>query len=96
MDKQNYYIILYDFYGSLLNEKQQKYFEYYYFDNLSLQEISELLNVSRNAIHKTLKNICEKLDFYESKLLLNYKKQKLSKILDGVDKNIKNKIEKLD
>ncbi len=95
MDRQNYYIILYDFYGSLLTEKQQKYFEYYYFDNLSLQEISELLNVSRNAIHKTLKNISEKLDFYESRLQLNYKKQKLSKILEGVDINIKNKIEKL-
>lgn len=95
MEKQNYYIVLYDFYGNLLSEKQQKYFEYYYFDNLSLAEISELLNISRNAVHKTLKKIEEKLDFYEERLQLLSKRNKLKVLLDSVDESIKSEIEKL-
>ena len=38
MDKNIYLINLYDIYSSLLTEKQQNYFEEYYFDNLSLKE----------------------------------------------------------
>ena len=51
MDKRNYLIILYDFYGELLNDKQKECFEDYYFNNLSLGEISENMNLSRNAIY---------------------------------------------
>ena len=57
MEKEIYLTILFDYYGELLTEKQQTYFKNYYFDNLSLAEISENLNVSRNAIHKELKYI---------------------------------------
>ena len=55
MKDRDYVIVLYDYYGELFNDKQKEYFEYYYFDNLSLQEISENLNISRNAIHKSLR-----------------------------------------
>ena len=68
MDNRNYLIILYDFYGELLNDKQREYFEDYYFNNLSLGEISENVGVSRNAIHKNIKGSEEKLYFYEEKL----------------------------
>ena len=34
-------IILYDYYKELLTTKQQQYFEGYYFENESLQELSE-------------------------------------------------------
>ena len=96
MEKRQYYVVLYDFYGNLLNEKQQQYFEYYYFDNLSLQEISEELNVSRNAIHKSLKIIEDKLEFYEDKLKLYQKQQQLNLILEKIeDNNIKEQIKKL-
>lgn len=95
MEKQNYYIVLYDFYGNLLSEKQQQYFEYYYFDNLSLSEISELLNISRNAVHKALKKIEEMLEFYEHNLQLYCKRKKLENILKNVDEDLKNKIEKI-
>lgn len=96
MEKRQYYVVLYDFYGNLLNEKQQQYFEYYYFDNLSLQEISEELNVSRNAIHKSLKIIEDKLEFYEDKLKLYQKQQQLNLILEKTeDNNIKEQIKKL-
>ena len=39
MKKEIYYNNLFDYYGELLTEKQQEYFKYYYFDNLSLSEI---------------------------------------------------------
>ena len=46
MQKRDYLIILYDYYGELLSEDNKKYFEDYYFDNLSLSEIAEINNVS--------------------------------------------------
>ena len=56
MEEYNLYIIsLYDIYNSLLTDKQKLYFEDYYFNNLSLSEMSENYEVSRNAIHKQIK-----------------------------------------
>ena len=92
MELRDYYIILYDYYGELLSDKQRMYFEYYYFDNLSLQEISENLGVSRNAIHKALLTIEKKLDFFEEKLHLVDKYKKVMNVLSVVDDNVKNKI----
>ena len=64
MEKREYLIILYDFYSELLSDKQKEHFEDYYFNNLSLGEISENENVSRNAIHKSIKSIENKLYFW--------------------------------
>ena len=41
MEEVLYYTELFDFYGTLLTEKQQNYFKDYYFNNLSLSEIAE-------------------------------------------------------
>ena len=76
MENRNYIIMLYDYYSELFNEKQKLYFENYYLENLSLSEISENLGVSRNAIHKVIQSMEEKLLFYEEKLEL-YKKNKI-------------------
>lgn len=92
MEKRDYLIILYDLYGELLNDKQKQYFEEYYFNNLSLGEISENLNISRNAVHKSLQSIEEKLQFYEEKLKL-YKKSKI--IYDIIDKESSQEIKKI-
>ena len=93
MDNRDYLIILYDYYGELLNKKQREYFELYYFDNLSLGEISENLDVSRNAVHKTIKLVVDKLLFYEDKLKVYYKSNKLLKIVNDInDINLKNSI----
>ncbi len=96
MNTRDYLIILYDYYSDLFNDKQRYYFEEYYFNNLSLQEISDNDGISRNAIHKMIKNIENKLYFYEEKLELYKKNQKLSKILEdnNID-NIKKEISKL-
>lgn len=92
MEKRDYLIILYDLYGELLNDKQKQYFEEYYFNNLSLGEISENLNISRNAIHKVLQSVEERLQVYEEKLKL-YKKSKI--IYDIIDKESSQEIKRI-
>jgi predicted DNA-binding protein YlxM (UPF0122 family) len=96
MDEQTYLTILYDYYGELFNEHQKSYFEDYYFDNLSLGEMSENYNVSRNAIHKVIKNVEEKLKEYEDKLHLYKNSTLLEDIIKNVDdKELKEKLESL-
>lgn len=96
MDSNFYLIDLYDIYGELLTEKQQKYFEDYYFDNLSLKEISENYNVSRNAIYNSLREVKEKLNTYESNLNIYKKNKKLKEIVTEIkDERIKSKLEDL-
>ncbi len=85
-----YYNNLYDLYKNLLTEKQQEYFEDYYFNNYSLSEIADNYDISRNAISKQLSVIKEKLDDYEKKLGLYDKNNKIDKL--NIDDNIKNKI----
>ena len=77
-----YIISLYDYYGELLTEKQKNYFEDYYFDNLTMEEIAENDGVSKNAISKQIINIKEKLNYYESILKLYSNKLEIEKILD--------------
>lgn len=95
MDEKLYLTNLYDYYKSLLTDKQQNYFEEYYFNDLSLSEISENFCVSRNAIHKQLKEIENKLIEYEQKLKLYSKAIEIKKILVNVDEPTKIKIENL-
>lgn len=91
--EQNIYLTnLYDYYGELLTDKQKEYFEYYYMENLSLSEISENYNVSRNAVHKQIKDTENKLLFYESKLKLSEKSKRIEELLNDVDEKIKEEI----
>lgn len=83
MDRKLYLNILYDCYKELFTDKQQQYFEQYYWDDLSLGEIADNSGVSRNAIHNQLKIMEEKLLELEEKLKLNNKKEEIIKLLDG-------------
>lgn len=96
MKKEVYLTILFDYYEKLLTEQQRKYFVAYYFDNLSLGEISENMNVSRNAVHKQLKVIEEKLEEYENILHIYEKDRKLEMIINSIsDKDVKSKLEEI-
>ncbi len=90
-----YYVELFDYYGDLFTDKQKEYFIDYYFNNLTLQEIADNNDVSRNAVHKNIKELKEKLDYYEEKLNLYKNRKKIEKILEKVDKKIKEEIEEL-
>lgn len=70
MEKFVKYNKLFDCYERLLTDKERNTFKDYYEEDLSLQEIADNNNVSRSAIHKTIKNVEEKLDFYEDSLKL--------------------------
>ena len=94
MDHRSYMIILYDYYKELLTTKQQQYFEGYYFENESLQELSENYEVSRNAVHKQVKDAEDKLVEYEKKLGLYQKRIKILQIIDSMDEKIKEQIER--
>lgn len=95
MDNRIYLINLYDYYSDLLTDKQKEYFEYYYFENQSLSEISENIKVSRNAIHNSLKETVNKLELYESKLELYKKAQKIKEIIKTLDKDTQEQIKEL-
>ena len=83
MEEFIYYSSMFDYYGELLSDKEKDYFKDYYFDNLSLQEIADNNNVSRNAVSKALKSAKEKMINYENILKLINKKEKIKNILDS-------------
>lgn len=85
MEEVIYLNELYDFYGSLLTDKQRDYFENYYFNNLSLGEMAENYEVSRNAIHKQLKIVEERLKYYEENLELLKKAKKAEKLVKKIN-----------
>ena len=60
--------ILYDFYGKLLSEKQLQTIELYYIYDLSLTEIGEELDITKQGVSDTLKRAERKLYRYEDTL----------------------------
>lgn len=59
---------LYDFYGALLTEKQQRCVEAHYLNDDSLAEIAAEFGVSRQAVHDILRRAEQILLEYEAKL----------------------------
>ena len=96
MKEQEYIIVLYDYYGELFSDKQKKYFEDYYFDNLSLSEIASNDNISRNAVHKGIKSVVNKLYEYEDKLKLYDRDKKIKLLIEKInDKKLQKEFEEL-
>lgn len=95
MDRKIYLNNLYDYYSELFTDKQKEYFESYYFEDLSLSEIAENNQVSRNAVHGQIKIMEEKLEYYEDVLKLYEKAEKIKSLIVNIDEEIKNKIEEL-
>ena len=59
------------FYIELLTKKQQEIMTLYYYDNYSLSEIAEQLEISRNGVYDSLKKSEELIEKYESLLHLS-------------------------
>lgn len=60
--------LLYDFYGPLLTERQQRFIELYFGEDLSLGEIAAEFQVSRQAVHDILRRSEAALEAFEAKL----------------------------
>ena len=96
MEKMIYLNLLYDYYKGLFTVKQQNYFEDYYYNNLSLGEIAENNNVSRNAVHNQLKIVENRLNELEEILGLYKTKQKVINLLhDKVENELLEQIKQL-
>lgn len=87
LEKKNYYNILFGYYGNLLTEKQQNLFEEYYGEDYSLAEIASEHNISRNAVHDTIKKVLNSLDEFEEKLGLYKKDQRLNELFKEYENN---------
>ncbi len=61
-------VLLYDIYSNLLSEKEKESFEYYYFDDLSLSEIAEIMKTSRQGARDNIVRAEKSLLNYEEKL----------------------------
>lgn len=94
MENEIYLTKLYDYYSSILTDKQRQYFEDYYFNNLSLLEISENYHISRNAVHKQIKEVVLKLEDLESKLKIYEKEKELEKMFEN-NPDVLNKIKQI-
>ncbi|MBR2701548.1 MAG: HTH domain-containing protein [Erysipelotrichaceae bacterium] len=70
LDDFDYINSLIPFYEKLLTERQQEIIKYYYYEDLSLTEIAENLNISRNAVYDTIKKTSTLLSNYEKQLHL--------------------------
>ena len=61
---------LIDTYGKLLTNKQFEIVSSYYFDNLTLSEIGDNYNISRQAVNDCINQSVKALETYEDKLHL--------------------------
>ncbi len=87
---------LFDIYESLLTDREKEIFKYYYYEDLSLSEIGENLNITRTGVFNTIKKVEEKLTQFEASLKLMNIKNTLKDLLDESDiEVIKNKIKKI-
>ena len=77
--------LLYQLYGKMLTEKQQEIIEDYYNNDLSLSEIAENNDITRQAVRDIIKKSEKKLNSYEKTLGLMQKsieqKNKIEEII---------------
>ena len=84
--------MLYDFYGELLTEHQKAVYEEAVLNDMSLSEIAEQYEISRQGVHDLLKRCDKILNEYENKLHLIEKFMKIKesaaeihRVLDEID-----------
>ncbi len=94
MEKTIYLTNLYDIYNLLLTDKQKEYFKLYYFDDLTLDEISENLGVTKANVSKKILAATRVLESMEEKLRLLEKRNKLKQEFASED-NILKRIERI-
>lgn len=85
---------LYQIYNLLLTSKQCQIFEMYYEDDYSINEICEILQITKNGVYNSLKQTEKKLIDFEQKLQINAKYETNVQLLEaaGVDVEIINQI----
>ena len=77
--------LLYDFYGELLTEHQRHIYEARVFDNLSLSEIAQDFEISRQGVHDLIKRCDKILQGYEDKLHLLQKFMNIKETITQIE-----------
>jgi uncharacterized protein len=104
VDKLSEMAYMLDFYGGLLTEKQREIMSYHYEEDMSLSEICEIYETSRQAVHDIIKRSEKILTDYEAELGLVKRHLNISEKLKVVksliseynETNIKKAIEMID
>lgn len=68
MEKTLRMSLLFDFYGPLLTGRQQDVFQMYFHEDLSLGEIAEQLEITRQGVYDLLRRASVTLEDFELKL----------------------------
>jgi len=68
LEKVSHIILLKDFYGPLLTDKQQEVLNFHYEQDLSFAEIGAEMGISRQAVYDLVKRAERLLENYEHKL----------------------------
>lgn len=79
---------LFDFYQSLLTDKQRSYMHLYYLDDHSLGEIADEYNISRQAVYDNIRRTDAMLEEYEDKLRLFEKFQQRKDVMEQLQQVI--------
>ena len=77
--------MLLQIYGKLLTQKQYEFMDYYYNEDLSLSEIAENQNITRQAVREILAKSKNKLEEYEEKVMIYSKVKQINSILDKLE-----------
>ena len=67
--------LLLDVYGVLLTDRKREMMEYYYYEDYSLAEISEVTGISRQGVRDSLKKTVSELHELEDKLHMAQRQQ---------------------
>ena len=93
LEKRQRINLLYDFYGEMLTQRQQEILEYYYKHDLSLGEISQETDISRQAAHdilgrseQTLEKMEDKLGLYRRHVSQEKELRALLELLEGIER----------
>lgn len=74
--------VLVKYYGKLLTQRQRDVVSMYVDNNLSLAEVSEELNISRQAVKDALDNALSSLEKYEADLNFVKRDDKLKRVVE--------------
>ena len=75
---------LLDFYGNVLSERKLQVMRLYYNEDLSLGEIAEQLDISRQGVRDIIKKAESELLFYEERLQLASRFQSVKRHADNI------------
>lgn len=86
MEEKVYQTYLYDFYGELLKESRRSILEDYLFSDMSVSEIAQEKDITRQAAHDMIKRSVASLEEYENKLGLLKKFLSAKKDIEKIEK----------